>query len=60
MQGRRELVTEEPEPAGTRHDFRHQDVDWIGHANQGGGRMPPDYQWKSNPRHDRLPVDKGN
>lgn len=61
MQHRRELVTEEPEPSGSRHDPRHQDVEWIGHQEQGGGWVAPDYLWRSNPRHDRLlPGERGN
>jgi hypothetical protein len=60
LQRRREGVTGEPEPAGRHHDPRHQDVDWIGTAQQGGGHVPEDYEWTTNPRHDRLVGRRGN
>jgi hypothetical protein len=56
----RQAVTDEREPDGHHHDPQHQDQDWIGTANQGGGKVPADYQWTSNPRHDRLVDNKGN
>lgn len=46
----RTRVTEEPEQRGTSHDPRFPDVSWIGTAQQGGGRMPEDYEWPSNPK----------
>lgn len=46
----REVITEEPEPPGCHHDPRHQDVDWLGFRNQGGGSVPDDYEWTSLPR----------
>jgi len=47
----RERICGEPMPDG-HHAFPwHQDVDWIGPAQQGGGRVPEDYQgWPSGPR----------
>ncbi|MFL5354761.1 hypothetical protein [Archangium sp.] len=43
-------VTEEPEPRGTGGDARFPDVSWIGSAQQGGGHMPEDYEWPTNPK----------
>ena len=60
MPQHRETVTEEPDQTGDRCDPRHQDVDWIGAGNQGGGSVPDDYGWTSNPRHDRLIDHVGN
>lgn len=53
----RALVTQETEPAGDHHDPHHQDIDWIGHAQQGGGSVPEDFEWRSNPKQDQ---DEGN
>jgi len=49
----RRVVTEEPSPSSTHHDPAHQDVDWIGHRQQGGGSVPVDLEWKSNPKQDQ-------
>jgi hypothetical protein len=46
----REPITGEPEPTGTRHQPFHGDIDWVGHANQGGGYVPEDYTWPTNPK----------
>jgi hypothetical protein len=46
----RPSITQEPEPGGDHHDPRHQDVDWIGSANQGEGYVPESYEWGSNPK----------
>ena len=43
-------VTDEPEPKGTGGDPRFPDVSWIGSAQQGGGHMPEDYAWPTNPK----------
>ena len=48
-------VTAEPTLTGSRHDARFPDLDWIGTVNMGGGALPVDLEWKSNPRSDRLP-----
>lgn len=56
----REHVTLEPEPSGDHHDPRYPDNDWVGAGNMGGGAVPADLEWKSNPRHDRLPEVIGN
>jgi hypothetical protein len=49
-QTRREAVTQEPEPLGDRCDPQHEDQDWIGAAQQGGGLVPEDFVWASNPK----------
>ncbi|PTL80045.1 hypothetical protein [Vitiosangium sp. GDMCC 1.1324] len=43
-------VTEEPEPRGTTSDPRFPDVSWDGWAQHGGGHVPEDYEWTSNPK----------
>ncbi len=53
--GDRERVTREPDLAGDHHDPRFPDNDWIGSVNMGGGAVPADLEWRSNPRGDRLP-----
>jgi hypothetical protein len=45
----RQGVTDEPEPGGT-HDPRYPDVSWLGTAQHGGGRMPEDFQWTTDPK----------
>ena len=47
----REHICEgEPLPDGHHAAPEHQDVDWIGPANQGGGHVPDDYESRSPPR----------
>ena len=46
----REVITGEAMPDGHHARPGHQDVDWIGPANMGGGHVPADYQWPSGPR----------
>jgi hypothetical protein len=46
----REAITQEPEPAGCHHDPRFDGIDWIGHAQQGGGHVPEDYEWPTSPK----------
>lgn len=43
-------VTEEPEPRGTGHDPRFPDVSWMGSAQHGGGRVPEDFHWSTDPK----------
>jgi hypothetical protein len=43
-------VTGEPERKGTGYDPRFPDVSWDGTAQHGGGHVPEDYQWPSNPK----------
>jgi hypothetical protein len=46
---RQRITGGEPEPEGSHWTPAHQDVDWIGWANQGGGEVPDDLEWASNP-----------
>jgi hypothetical protein len=46
----RQAVTDEPEPKGTGDDPRFPDVSWLGTEQYGGGRMPEDYEWPTNPK----------
>ena len=47
----REVITGgEQMPDGHHAAPFHQDVDWIGPANQGEGHVPDDYEWPSGPR----------
>ena len=46
----RERVTREPDQAGTHPVPDHADQDWISYRNQGGGYVPGDYAWRSNPK----------
>jgi hypothetical protein len=43
----RESVTGEPDPAGRWSD---QFPDMIGYKNQGGGKVPSDFGWATNPK----------
>ena len=47
---RREEVTDEPEPAGDHVEPWEPGIDWIGSAQQGGGHVPDDFEWTSNPK----------
>src|ERR1700687_75915 len=45
----RPRITHEPDRAGQwTPDF--PDNDWLGFNNMGGGRVPSDFKWKSNPK----------
>ena len=46
----REEVTLEPEPDPHHTSPLQQDLDWIGSAQQGGGSVPEDFEWRSNPK----------
>lgn len=59
MPENREDITHEPEPSGSRHDPRFPGLDWIGHANQGGGHVPEDYEWPTNPKQHQEEVSHG-
>jgi hypothetical protein len=50
---RREEVTGEPEPPASHTDAQHEDLDWIGSAQQGGGHVPGDFEWTTNPKEDQ-------
>jgi hypothetical protein len=43
----REPITRETDPAGR---WSAQFPDMIGYKNQGGGKMPADYGWNTNPK----------
>jgi len=47
--GDRPRITHEPDRTGQwTPDF--PDNDWLGFNNMGGGRVPPDFHWRSNPK----------
>jgi hypothetical protein len=46
--GNRTAVTGEPTGAG--YDPRFPDVSWEGSGGRGGGRVPEDYAWPTNPK----------
>jgi hypothetical protein len=46
----RSAVTGEPEPISGHADPRFPDVSWIGHAQEGGGHVPDDFEWPTNPK----------
>ena len=43
----REPITREPDPAGR---WSTAFPDMIGYKNQGGGKVPADYGWNTNPK----------
>jgi hypothetical protein len=45
----RTAVTEEPQPEPG-YDPRFPDVSWEGAGGRGGGHMPEDYAWPTNPK----------
>jgi hypothetical protein len=50
LPAQRELATLEPSPLGSGWDRRFSDREWIGFANQGGGLVPAQHRWTSNPK----------
>ncbi|MBF5043047.1 hypothetical protein FGE12_11675 [Aggregicoccus sp. 17bor-14] len=44
---KREDITREPDPAGR---YTDQFPDMIGYRNQGGGKVPEDFAWNTNPK----------
>jgi hypothetical protein len=50
LQKNRERVTGEPDRPGNRRTPEFPDTEWIGFRNQGGGHVPEDYEWLSNPK----------
>lgn len=46
----RTRITGEPEPSGSHPVPYGPDVSWIGHAQEGGGHVPADFRWQSNPK----------
>lgn len=48
----RPRITHEPDRTGQwSPDF--PDNDWIGFGNLGGGRVPADFRWNSNPKEEQ-------
>lgn len=43
----RQQITKEPDPAGR---WSKQFPDMIGYKNQGGGKVPEDFGWNTNPK----------
>ena len=43
----RQPVTKEPDPGGR---WSPQFPDMMGYKSQGGGKVPDDYQWNTNPK----------
>ncbi len=43
----RQQITQEPDPAGR---WSHQFPDMIGYSSQGGGKVPEDFGWNTNPK----------
>ncbi len=52
-------VTHEPPQAGSHPAGAHEDQDWIDFRNQGGGSVPEDYVWLSNPKEEQERVSAG-
>jgi hypothetical protein len=46
----RQAVTDEPDRRGAGFDPAYPDVSWLGTAQHGGGRMPEDFQWPTDPK----------
>lgn len=45
----RSSVTGEPPRVGQGLDPQYPDVSWVSQRNMGGGHVPEDLQWKTNP-----------
>jgi hypothetical protein len=50
VSAQREAITLAPEPRGSTHVPELPDQDWVGYAHQGGGHVPEDYVWPTNPK----------
>jgi hypothetical protein len=59
MPQNREAITLEREPPGCHVVPEFPGMDWIGHAQQGGGYVPPDYAWPTNPKQHQEEVSSG-
>ncbi len=55
----RSKVTDEPDADGRHLPLLGPDLDWIGSKNQGGGHVPDDFQWRSNPKEHQEEVSMG-
>jgi len=49
----REHVTLEPPQLGGEWAPNHNDREYIDYQNMGGGYVPPDHHWTSNPKADQ-------
>jgi hypothetical protein len=38
---------------GYQHPQNRNGIDWIGRAQQGGGKVPADFTWNSNPKQEQ-------
>jgi hypothetical protein len=59
VQPDRRAVTDEPDPSGIRHDRLNPGLDWIGYRNMGGGHVPEDLVWPTNPKERQEEVGHG-
>lgn len=50
---RDEVTQHEPPQIGVDAVPEHNDREWIGFANMGGGRVPDEHTWTSNPKQDQ-------
>lgn len=46
----RQNVTSEPDCKGSRMSKLNPGLDWIGFQDRGGGRLPADLRWTTNPK----------
>jgi len=53
----RQEVTHESDPQGR---WTHQFPDMLGNSNQGGGKVPADFAWRSNPKQRQEELTDGN
>lgn len=49
----------EPQRSASAADPRYPDNDWVGFRHQGGGKVPDDYTWTSNPKQDQDEAEGG-
>jgi hypothetical protein len=46
----RPRITGEPESNGSKHTPLNPGIDWIGFFDRGGGKVPRDLDWPTNPK----------
>jgi hypothetical protein len=46
----REQITGEPDGLGSRKHPLNPGIDWVGSAHRGGGQVPQDLEWTTNPK----------
>jgi len=49
----RREITQEPSQSEYRPPANRHGIDWIGREQQGGGKVPEDFRWISNPKQDQ-------